>query len=136
MKLLTPILRRGAWAVVALTAIATSACSLDNQKAPSLIGPSGLGKQVIVTASPDQLPRDATSQSVITVEVRDASGKGIPGTIVSVGATTGALVTQHQVTTSGDGKATFAVVAPGPQDIIPNNTIVVTATPVGGDFDN
>jgi len=136
MRLLTPIVRRGAWAVVGVAAIATSACSLDKQTQPSLIGPSGLGKQVLVTASPDQLPRDSTSQSVITVEVRDASGKGVPGTIVRVGATSGALVTQNQVTTGGDGKATFGVVAPSQTTIIPNNTIVVTATPVGGDFDS
>jgi PKD repeat protein len=136
MTVLTSLLRRGAWAVVCVAAIATSACSLDKQTQPPLIGPSGLGKQVILTASPDQLPRDARSQSVITVELRDASGKGIPGAVVSVGATPGANVSQSQVTTGGDGKAQFAVVAPGPQDIIPNNTIVVGAVPVGANFDN
>src|SRR4051812_48091680 len=123
MRLLTSILRRGACAAVCLAAVAATACSLDNQALPALIGPSGLGRQVIVTASPDQLPRDSASQSIVTVEVRDALGKGVAGTIVSVGATAGATVSQTQITTSGDGKAVFSVVAPSQTAIIPNNQI-------------
>ena len=130
-------IRNGAsWAAVAMAAMATAACGLAKQVEPPLMGPSGLGRQVLVTASPDQLPRDSSSQSVVTVEVRDATGKGVAGQIVSVGVTTGATVSQSQVTTGGDGKATFAVVAPSVQAIIPNNQLIVSAVPVGGDFNN
>ena len=130
-------IRQGAsWVAVAMVAMATAACGLDKQAEPALIGPSGLGRQVLVTASPDQLPRDRSSQSVITVEVRDATGKGVAGQLVSVGVTAGAQVSQPQVTTGADGKASFAVLAPGPQDIIPNNVLQVFAVPIGGDFNN
>ena len=63
---------RAQWIVVAVAALLTSACSLDKQQEPALIGPSNLGLSVTMTASPDRLPRDGTSQSVVTLTVRDA----------------------------------------------------------------
>jgi PKD repeat protein len=89
-----------------------------------------------MTASPDQLPRDSTSQSTVTLELRDAGGTRVGGQLVSLVVSPGAALSQSQVTTGPDGKATFLVVAPSPTAIIPNNTIVVTAAPVGGNADN
>src|SRR5689334_3646062 len=94
------ILRIGArLSAAAAVAALFSGCGLQNQEQPPLMGPSGLGKQVIVTASPDQLPRDAFSQSIITIELRDATGKGIAGQIVTLNATSGATLSSRQVTT-------------------------------------
>lgn len=89
-----------------------------------------------MTASPDQLPRDSTSQSTVTLEIRDAGGTRTSGQLVTLGVSPGATLSQSQVTTGPDGKATFSVVAPSPTAIVPNNTIVVTAVPVGANFDN
>jgi PKD repeat protein len=89
-----------------------------------------------MTASPDQLPRDSTSQSTVTLEIRDAGGTRVSGQLVTLGVTSGATLSQSQVTTGPDGKATFSVVAPSPTAIVPNNTIVVVAVPVGANFDN
>ena len=54
---------RVGFVVVPLVAVMTTACGLDSQAPPPLIGPSGLGSSVSLTASPDQLPRDGRVQS-------------------------------------------------------------------------
>ena len=75
-------------------------------------------------------------ESVITLQVRDANGNGVSGQLVTLGVTPGASLSQGQVTTGGDGRATFTVVAPSQAALIPNNVIIVTAVPVGTDFSN
>ena len=122
--------------LLATLATGSVACSLGKQEIPALSGPSGLGRQVILTASPDQLPRDATSQSIVTVEMRGPDGKGVAGQIVTLGVTSGALLSQSQVTTGADGKASVAVVAPSQTAVIPNNAVVVTAAAVCGNAEN
>jgi PKD repeat protein len=122
--------------VVPLVAVMTTACGLDNQAPPPLIGPSGFGSSVTITASPDQLPRDGTSQSVVTVTSLDSSSNrpaaGQRLTIVVVGGT----ASQESVTTNADGRAVFAVTAPAQNLIVPGNQIVVSVTPVGNNADN
>jgi PKD repeat protein len=136
MHMLNCLRRTVALGVLGLAMIGAAACGLDNNKMPALSGPSGLGRSVIMTASPDQLPRDATSQSIVTLELRDAGGTRVGGQIITLGVSPGAALSQSQVTTGPDGKATFAVVAPSLTAIVPNNMIVVTAVPVGGNSDN
>ena len=54
--------------LIFLSALAAlPACTLGNQSAPSLAGPSELGVSLIVTASPDILNQDGVSTSAITV---------------------------------------------------------------------
>jgi PKD repeat protein len=117
----------------ALVAIAAgvAACGVDSQAAPSLIGPSGFAQSVTLTASPDRLPRDGSSQSVITVTVRNESGQAVSGQRVTLGATAGTL-SQSDVVTGSDGRATFALTAPPAGTT--GNTIDVFATPAGGNF--
>jgi len=136
MHTLNYLRRTAALGGLVLATIAAAACGLDNNAMPALSGPSGFGRSVVMTASPDQLPRDATSLSTVTLELRDASGLRIGGQIVTLGVSPGAALSQSQVTTGPDGKATFAVVAPSSTAIMPNNSIVVTAVPVGGNSDN
>jgi PKD repeat protein len=121
--------------VVPLVAAMTTACGLDSQAPPPLIGPSGLGSSVTLTASPDQLPRDGSSQSILTVTSRDPENRPMAGqrmTVVVIGGT----ASQDSVTTNSDGRATFAVTAPAQSVIVPGNQIVVSVTPVGQNADN
>jgi hypothetical protein len=53
-----------------IVAMAMSACGLDKQTQPSLVGPADGGQSIQMTAVPDQLPRDGNSQSVVTVIAR------------------------------------------------------------------
>ena len=64
---------------VAITATLISACGLDKQTQPSLIGPADTAQSIQMTASPDQLPRDGNSQSIVTVIARDPSNRPIVG---------------------------------------------------------
>lgn len=136
MHTLNYLRRTAALGGLVLATIAAAACGLDNNAMPALSGPSGFGRSVVMTASPDQLPRDATSQSTVTLELRDAGGTKVSGQIVTLGVSPGAVLSQSQVTTGPDGKATFSVVAPTSTAIMPNNSIIVTAVPVGGNADN
>ena len=123
-------------AVVAM-AIAASGCSLDKQEMPPLSGPSGLGLSITMAASPDQLPRDGTSQSIVTLTARNSNGQPINGEQLSLrlstGSPAGASITQSTVTTNSSGQATFTVIAPNAGTI---GDIAVLATPVGTDANN
>ena len=130
MQSITGILRSAALLAVAL---GVAACGIESQEAPSLIGPSGFGQSVTLNAVPDRLPRDGSSQSVITVTVRNESGQAVSGQRVTLGASAGTL-SQGEVVTGSDGRATFSLTAPPPGST--GNTIEVSATPVGGNFDN
>src|SRR5262245_9542623 len=94
--------------IVGLAAcLLATACTLENGAAPPVSGPSEFALSVVLSASPDQLPRDGTSQSVITVTVRDVSGRPVVGQRLSVGASMG-TVSATGVVTGTDGRATFA----------------------------
>ena len=91
-----------------------------------------------MTASPDQLPRDGSTQSIVTVVVRDDRGRGVNGQRLTLLLTpespAGAALTATEVVTSSDGRAIFGVVAPPSGST--GGQIQVTATPVGLNADN
>jgi PKD repeat protein len=129
---------RAQWVAVAVAAVLTSACGLDKQTQPSLIGPADTGLSIALTATPDQLPRDGSSQSVVTVMARDINNRPIVGQRLILGVATGspagAALSQSEVTTNSAGTATFTVSAP-PSGTT-GNQIVIVATPVGNNADN
>ena len=117
----------------AAAALATSACTMDKQEAPtSLIGPAGLSQVFGVSASPDILPRDGAARSTITVTARDAKGDALPGKTVRLAASAGTL-TATEVTTDTAGRATAEFIAPTLGQ--GGTAATITATPMGGDFD-
>src|SRR5258705_12842180 len=107
---------RAPWLAVVVAATLTSACGLEKQTQPSLIGPAQTGLAINMTATPDQLPRDGSSQSVVTVTARDAEGRAIAGQRLSVtlgtNAPQGAALSTPEVVTNSNGQATFTVQAP------------------------
>ncbi len=120
----------------ALTALAATVlivgCGLNGPGAEPLTGPTSpaeFGLSVTLTASPDQLPRDGNSQSTITVVVRDAQARPVSGQRLSVGTTVGS-VSQSDIVTNADGRATFTFTAPPVGTV--GNSAVVQVTPVGG----
>jgi large repetitive protein len=123
---------------LAIGAMLLSACGLEKQTQPSLMGPADGGQSIQMTATPDQLPRDGSSQSVVTVIARDPSNRPIVGQrlILSLGGNSpaGAALSETEVTTNSQGTATFAVSAPSSGSM--GNSILVIATPVGTNADN
>lgn len=113
-------------------------CSVEEQSPPRFTGPSEFALSVTLTASPNQLPRDGESQSVVTITARDAEGRALAGQRVAlslpVDVPSGTILSSSEVTTGADGQATVAVVAPTPDSS--GNSIVITASPVGANLDN
>lgn len=116
---------------------AATGCSLGDQSAPSLTGPSEFGMSVTLTASPDQLPRDGSSQSVVTVVARDPQGRAVANQRMTIGlSSAAAAVSASEVITDATGRGTFSITAPSLGSVVSGNQLMVSVTPVGGNFDN
>lgn len=121
---------------------ATAACTLDSQDAPPLTGPSTFALSLNVTASPDILPEDGASQSVIRVAARGPDGQPVPNVPLRIDTTTGGAIVDfgqlsaRNVTTDGNGEALVVYTAPrSPQPGTDFGTVVnISVQPVGTDF--
>jgi PKD repeat protein len=121
--------RRGLAALVA--AVFLGGCVLENQTAPPLSGPSGFGRQLRMTATPDTLPRDGSSQSVIRMTYTDHENKPLSRRVLLT-ASSGSL-SVPEVTTDASGQAVFSLTAPGVNTNV--GAVVVTAIPVASESD-
>lgn len=114
-----------------IVAGAVAGCSVEEPSAPTVTGPSEFALSVTLSATPGQLPRDGSSQSIVTVVVRNEAGQPVSGQRLAITSDVGA-VSQTQVVTGDDGRATFAFVAPAAES--GSNTAVVRAVPLGENF--
>jgi PKD repeat protein len=111
--------------------VGTVGCALDDVEMPALAGPSEFGLSVTATATPNRLPRDGSSQSVIDLLVRDAQNRPVAGQRFTLTVNTGAAaISATEIVTDSNGQATFTLTAP-PASAIAGTTLVVQATPVG-----
>lgn len=128
--------RAGRLAALVVMSLAVAAawagCSLENASAPGLAGPSEFGTSITMAASPAQVPRDGSTQSVVTVTVRNSSNQPIAGQRLSVTTDIGA-VSESTVTTGDDGRAIFAFVAPASG--VPGTSAVIRVLPIGANAD-
>ena len=116
-----------------VSSLLVTGCSLENGEAPPVTGPSEFGLSVTLTASPDQLPRDGTSQSTVTVTVRDEASRPVAGRRLIASATAGTL-SANDVVTGSEGRATFSFTAPAPGTI--GDAALVSVIPVGDNGGN
>ena len=116
-----------------VSGLLVTGCSLENGEAPAVIGPSEFGLSVTLTASPDQLPRDGTSQSIVTVTVRDEASRPVAGRRLIASATAGSL-SESDVVTGSEGRATFSFTAPAPGTI--GDAALLSVVPVGDNGGN
>ena len=121
VALVVPILVASAWA----------GCSLDDPSIPGLTSPSGFSAALTLTANRDSLPRDGSSQAIVTVTWRDASNNPVAGRL-SVATNIG-ILSQNEIVTDSDGHATFAFTAPSSATV--GNTALIQVVPMstGGD---
>lgn len=124
--------RRVVPVVIALVASVWAGCSLENPSVPALTSPSGFGSAVTMTATPDSLPRNGTAQSVVTVTVRDANNAPAGGQRLTVTASVGTL-SQDEIVTDGEGRATFAFIAPSAATVGNDARVQVTLVSTGGE---
>jgi PKD repeat protein len=82
--------------------VALTACTMKNQDAPPLTGPSEQGTSLQLIANPDVLTQDG-SQSNITVIARGPSGQVLPGLSIRVDVTFKDDTTQANIVTDQMG---------------------------------
>jgi PKD repeat protein len=111
-----------------LTAALGSGCTIQEQTAPALSGPSELGLALTIAAQPETLPRDGSSMSTIVINAFDANGKPKPGQRMILSANAGTL-NPTEVLTGTDGRASAVYIAPGVNERV--STATITAVPVG-----
>jgi PKD repeat protein len=117
---------------------------MKDQDAPRLAGPSEYAQSIAVAVSPDVLPQDGASQSMVTVTARDANTQPIRnltlraeiwvgGTIADFGA-----LSARSIVTGNDGRAAVVYTAPAAPSIAVDGGIVVNIVlfPLGTDFGN
>lgn len=129
------ILRTRAALMALAVSVLAAGCGLEDVTPPPLSAPSEFALSVTLSATPDQLPRDGRSQSVVTLTVRDPQGRPVAGQRLVLGVSPStATLSQTEVTTDASGRATFSVTAP--PGAATGNAITVSAVPVGTDAEN
>jgi PKD repeat protein len=131
-------------AILFMAAMALAGCTLQNQSAPSLTGPSELALSLAITASPDLITQDGTSQSVVSVVARDAAGQPIRGlsmraeTIVNGFSADFGVLSSRTISTATDGRASLIYLSPAPPPVTAGNDNFVTIvfTPIGVNYAN
>ena len=127
--------------LAAVLALAGGAC-VHQTEAPPLAGPSGLALSLSVTATPDSVNRDGSSQSAIKVSAYDANGRARSGLSIRMDMEVGGkqqdfgTLSSRTIVTGADGSATTVYTAPGPPPpAAGGGTTIVTvvATPTGVD---
>ncbi len=104
--------------LVLLTAVFAAGCTMSDITPPPLSGPSELSLSLTVTANPDVLSLDGSSQTLITVEARDSNGQPAPnvplrveiladGQVIDFGT-----ISARTLVTNANGRATFTYTAP------------------------
>jgi PKD repeat protein len=129
--------------------LALNGCGLEEVEIPALEGPSELGTAVSLTASPDIVVADGLSTSLVQATVRDQNGRPVAGRDIffaiadesgrsaDIGAlrSSGAvgIGTGLVVRTNAQGIAQVIYESPARTDATANQTVLVTARPVGTD---
>ncbi len=106
-------------------ALLTAGCSIDKASQPAVSAPSGFGISVASTASPDTIPRDGQSVSLVRLITRDFQDKAVAGQRFLLTTTTGTL-SATDVSSDSSGMASVLFTAPSASTNASTATISVT----------
>jgi PKD repeat protein len=125
--------------------LASAGCTMKNQEAPPLMGPSEFATSITITVSPDVLTQDGASQSLVTITARDENGNPLRNlslraeTFVNGQRVDFGSLSARNLVTDANGRATLVFTAPaspsGP-GVDFGTTVQIVVTPVGTDFAN
>jgi PKD repeat protein len=99
-------------------------CTVSDQKAPGLAGPSTFALFANLSATPEALPRDGVSRSIINVDVNN-NGQPYANKVLILATDAGTL-SAAQVITDANGHATFFLTAPSFNDPADQATVYVS----------
>ena len=135
-----PMRARVALFVVALAAVTLSACQKDASPDP-FIGPSELALSIALSASPDVLPLDGASQSVVFILARDASGQAVANVTLRLQISFGGVLqdigqlSARTLVTGQDGRAVVTYTAPlAVSGVDSGAQVEILVTPVGDNY--
>jgi PKD repeat protein len=107
------------WVLVLMTSSAIGAgCTMKDAAPPPLAGPSEMSLSLAITANPDVLSLDGSSQTLITIEARDTNGQLAPNVPLRVQILADGQITDfgsisaRTLVTGSNGRATFTYTAP------------------------
>jgi len=124
--------------LVLLTVVFAAGCTMTDNQPPPLAGPSEMSLSLSLAANPDVLSLDGSSQTLVTIEARDANGQpagNVPlrveiiadGQHVDFGT-----ISARTLVTGSNGRATFTYTAPSfVAGTIPD--VQLSVTPTGTD---
>ena len=134
---------RTGWLRVTACAAITASCTMSKQEAPPLTGPSEFGTSITVGATPDVLPTDGGSQSLVTITAFDSNGSPLRNvTLRSEIQVNGVLadfgtLSARNVVTDSSGRASVVYTAPLIQGGVDTGTVVdIGVTPMGSNYAN
>lgn len=110
-------------------ALLAAGCTIDKASQPAVSAPSGFGISVASTASPDTIPRDGQSTSLIRLITRDFQDKAVAGQRFLLSTTTGTL---SATDVSSDTSGTASVLFTSPSASTNASTATISVTPVSG----
>ena len=126
--------------VAALATMTLSACLNKDASPDPFVGPSELGFSLQLSASPDTLPVDGASQSLLTLFARDGAGQAISNVSLRLQTRFGGVLmdlgqlSARTVVTGSDGKAVVTYTAPLGDNVDQQEEVEILVTPVGDDF--
>jgi PKD domain-containing protein len=131
--------------------LAMGGCGLDNVDVPDLDGPSTFGQALSLSVSPDVVTADGFSSALVSAELRDQDGREVSGKDVFFAiadesgrfADIGTLfdlngnqlgAPEAIIRTNSSGVARVVYRTPPRTDATANQSILISARPVGTDF--
>jgi chitodextrinase len=135
-------------ALVAALAALMGGCGLEELAIPPFSGPSQALQALKVSANPDLLLADGESTSIITAQMLDANGRGVPGRTIAfiIADEEGRIAEIGRISTAtkGPGPAATAVTdgngiaqatyrAPFRHEVSVDTTVTILTRPVGTD---
>jgi PKD repeat protein len=127
--------------MVLSAALLMASCTMKNQEAPPLTGPSEFGTSITVAVSPDVLQTDGGSQSVVTITARGTDGQPLRNVSmraeIQIDGTTAdfGTLSARNVVTDTQGKATIVYTAPAISGGVDTGLRVqIAATPLGSNY--
>jgi len=135
-------------AAALFSALLISGCGTDEVQIPELDGPSSLGQDLRLTANPDIVTADGFSTVLVTATLYNQNGAPISGRDVFLtiadesghSADIGEFRSQNgpgtgiTVRTNSSGVAQAVYEAPARTDATANQSVLISARPVGTDF--
>jgi PKD repeat protein len=106
------------WVLVLMTSAIGAGCTMKDAAPPPLAGPSEMSLSLAISANPDVLSLDGSSQTQVTIEARDTNGQLAPNVPLRVQILADGQVTDfgtisaRTLVTGSNGRATFTYTAP------------------------